>query len=369
MTNIDKAQKWYARRNAVRSQTDEDAAMAMVTKGPFATRSEAREALIEMISKEITAWRRQDMDPTRDERALARVQAGEDVVIEDGLRWQINEITGNPAPKPAKVRKPAPLSATMSLVLTAVAIGDEDTIHAAKTGTWAALVTRGLVTPAARPTEHKLTEAGRAVADAARAQAVAVAVNSPLTDPADQAATLLRLAKGDAAAVLKILDEEINTARSAYRDSDEGYHRATRVELFKIIDSDKPMEEIEIPDVTVAQRIDHFIAADKIATEIGRKIGNDRRLELGDVWDFSPNVERAKLLRALAAELAAYADAMDSAAGFETLSRTPTECRTCAEPISLRFAEATSSDWKHVGTNQRGCGYHFGASAIARPKH
>lgn len=269
--------------------------------------------------------------------------------------------------EPAKVRKPAPLSATMSLVLTAVAIGDEDTIYAAKTGTWAALVTRGLVTAAARPTEHKLTGAGREVAEAARAQAAAVAVNSPLTDPADQAAALLRLAEGNAAAVLKILDDEINTAQSLYRDSDEAYHRATRIELFKIIDAE-PMEEITIEAITVAQRIDHFIAADKIATEIGRVISDDRRLDLAEVWDFSPNVDRAKLLRALAADLIAFAVAMDAAAGFEALSRTPTECRNCAEPISLRFAEATSSDWKHVKTNERLCGYHFGASAIAEPR-
>ena len=375
MTNIDKAQKWYARRNAVSARTDEDAAMASMTKGPFATRGEAREALTEMISREIAGWRRMNMDPARDERALVRVEAGEDVVIEGGVRWQVDEITGNPAPKPIKVRKPAPLSATMSLVLTAVAIGDEDTIHAAKTGTWAALVTRGLVTPATRPTEHKLTEAGLAVAAAARAQAAAVAKYKAgdrlhFRPTPERAPFGTAIAESDVE-IVEVVDHGSATPHSprftyVVRALDGGGTQGTDDrELTEI----EPMEEIEIPAITVAQRIDHFIKADQIATEIGRKIGDDRRLNLGDVWDFSPNVDRAKLLRELAAELTAYAVAMDAAAGFEALSRTPAECRNCAEPISLRFAEATSSDWKHIKTNERWCGYHFGTSATARPKH
>ena len=39
-----------------------------------------------------------NMDASRDERALARVEAGETDVTEGGVRWFIVEVTGNPAP-------------------------------------------------------------------------------------------------------------------------------------------------------------------------------------------------------------------------------------------------------------------------------
>lgn len=316
MTINETGQKWFAKRNSTTARTDEDAAMAYKSNGPYPSREAALGGLAQMIGTEVEGWRAMNMDASRDERALARVKADEDDVTEGNVRWHIVEITGNPdAPK-------------ADLAVEHMAAGGQlNSTH-----------------PGMIPRVH----------------------TSPLTNPADQAAALLRIAGGDATAVLKILDNEINTARSLYRDSDEAYHRATRIELFKIIDTE-PMEEITIEAITVAQRIDHFIKADQIATEIGRKISDDRRLDLAEVWDFSPNVDRAKLLRALAADLTAFAMAMDAAAGFEALSRTSTKCRNCAEPISLRFAEATSSDWKHVKTNERLCGYHFGEHAVALP--
>lgn len=308
-------EKWFAKRQSVTARTDEDAAMASKTEGPFVDRYEARAALITLIEREIAGWKRMGMDASRDERALVRVvEDGEDDVTEGNVRWHIVDVS--PPAAPVKARK---LSPVMTLVLFAVSNNDENTIFATKTGTWAALVTRGLVTPGSRPTDHKLTDAGRA--------------------------EVARLAPTCGAC-----------GGREYRESGA------------CVGCTPGVDAITIPAVTVAQRIEHFIRADKIATEVGNKISNDGRLDLAEVWDFSPNVERAKLLRALAAELTAYANEMDAAAGFEALSRTPVECCTCGEPISLRFAEASSSDWKHVDTDQRGCGLHFGASAIARPQ-
>ena len=95
-------QKWFARRNAVAARTDEDAAMAAKSAGPYATRSLALAGLENMIMNEITGWQQMNMDASRDERALARVQSGEDNVVEDGVRWNVIEVTGNP---PAHVTK------------------------------------------------------------------------------------------------------------------------------------------------------------------------------------------------------------------------------------------------------------------------
>lgn len=96
--NTSADQKWFAWRGSVSARTDEDAAMASQTEGPFESQGVAHVELAKMIEHEVQAWRRQNMDPARDERALARVRAGETDVTEGGVRWRIVEITGNPAP-------------------------------------------------------------------------------------------------------------------------------------------------------------------------------------------------------------------------------------------------------------------------------
>ena len=93
--NEDKGQKWFAKRQSVNARTDEDAAMGAKSAGPYATRSLALAGLENMIMNEITGWQEMDMDASRDQRALARVQSGENDVTQGGVRWYVVEITGN----------------------------------------------------------------------------------------------------------------------------------------------------------------------------------------------------------------------------------------------------------------------------------
>ena len=97
MTEV-KAQKWFAKRQSTKARTDEDAAMAYMVEGPFPTEGVAHVALADMLRKEVEGWREHKMDASRDERALARVVAGETDVTEGNVRWFIVEITGNPLP-------------------------------------------------------------------------------------------------------------------------------------------------------------------------------------------------------------------------------------------------------------------------------
>lgn len=237
-------EKWFAKRQSVTARTDEDAAMASKTEGPFVDRYEARAALITLIEREIAGWKRMGMDASRAERALVRVvEDNEDDVTEGNVRWHIVNV-GQPV-APVKSR---PLSATMSLTLVGLAMNDENAIFATKTGTWAALVTRGLVTPGSRPTDHQLTDAGRV--EAARL--------APLTDPAEQAAALLRIAEGNAELVLESLDRLIAEAHGLGNGANEAYHQATRTELYRLTQS---ADQVTIPAVSDAQREASYYAA------------------------------------------------------------------------------------------------------------
>ena len=90
------SEKWYAKRNSVSARTDEDAAMASATEGPFASEADAHAALAGMIEREIKAWRAMNMDASRDERALDRVCAGETDVTEGNVRWNLVNATPQP---------------------------------------------------------------------------------------------------------------------------------------------------------------------------------------------------------------------------------------------------------------------------------
>jgi hypothetical protein len=91
-------QKWFAKRQAVSPLTDEDAAMASKSEGPFDTQGEAHAALIAMIEHEVAGWKRMDMDASRDERALERARQGWFDFTEGGVRWSVIEVTGRAEP-------------------------------------------------------------------------------------------------------------------------------------------------------------------------------------------------------------------------------------------------------------------------------
>ena len=98
-------EKWFAKRQSVTARTDEDAAMASKTEGPFVDRYEARAALITLIEREIAGWKRMGMDASRDERALVRVvEDGEDDVTEGNVRWHIVDVSA-PHSAPAATYK------------------------------------------------------------------------------------------------------------------------------------------------------------------------------------------------------------------------------------------------------------------------
>lgn len=83
---------WIAERQAVRPRTDEDAAMAYKKSERFTEKSDAKSALLEMITSEIAGWRRMNMDSTSAEQALDALQSADtDTVTVDGVRWGIRE--------------------------------------------------------------------------------------------------------------------------------------------------------------------------------------------------------------------------------------------------------------------------------------
>jgi hypothetical protein len=83
---------WIAERKAIRPRTDEDSAMAYIKSPRFEKREDAKDALLEMILKEIAGWKRRGESFENEEKALAALlDPAVDSVDVGGVRWLIRE--------------------------------------------------------------------------------------------------------------------------------------------------------------------------------------------------------------------------------------------------------------------------------------
>lgn len=83
---------WIAERSAIKPRDEENAAMAYQKSSRCESRTEARDLLALMISKEIKGWERMNMSTDRERDALALLESTDlDKIEVKGVRWAIRE--------------------------------------------------------------------------------------------------------------------------------------------------------------------------------------------------------------------------------------------------------------------------------------